>query len=74
MHRTQLYFDEELFDQVKRRSKGMGLSVSAFIREAVRKQMEEEFSASQPVDLSEFSGMWMDNDVTQKGLRGKAWK
>ena len=74
MHRTQLYFDEELFEQVKQQSSGMGLSVSAYIREAVRKELEREKAASQPVDFSGFSGMWSDNEVTQQGLRSKAWK
>ena len=74
MHRTQLYFDEELFEQVKQQSSGMGLSVSAYIREAVRKELEREKAASQPVDFSGFSGMWSDNDVTQQSLRSKAWE
>lgn len=74
MHRTQLYFDEELFEQVKQQSSGMGLSVSAYIREAVRKELEREKAAAQPVDFSGFSGMWSDNEVTQQSLRSKAWK
>ncbi len=74
MHRTQLYFDEELFEQLKQQSKGMGLSVSAYIREAVRKELERQKTASQPVDFSEFFGMWKDSDVTQQSLRSKAWK
>ena len=74
MHRTQLYFEEELFEQVKQQSSGMGLSVSAFIRQAVRTELERQQKAAQPVDLSEFSGMWNDNDVSQQSLRSKSWK
>ena len=58
MHRTQLYFDEDLFEQVKQQSSGMGLSVSAYIREAVRKELEREKAASQPVDFSGFSQVY----------------
>jgi len=74
MHRTQLYFDEEIFEQVKQQSRSMGLSVSAYIREAVRKELQRQKAASRPIDFSEFSGMWKDNDVTQQSLRSKAWK
>ena len=74
MHRTQLYFDEELFEQVKEQAGVLGLSVSAYIREAVRKEMAREKAAAEPADFSEFSGMWRDNEVTQQSLRSKAWK
>jgi len=71
MHRTQLYFDEEIFEQVKQQCHSMGVSVSAYIREAVRKELERQKAAAHPID---FSGMWKDNDVTQQSLRSKAWK
>ena len=74
MHRTQLYFDEDIFEQVRQRSQGMGVSVSAYIREAVRKELEREQAEAAPLDLSEFSGMWKDRDITQQSLRDKAWK
>ena len=74
MHRTQLYFDEEIIEQVRRRAQGMGVSVSAYIREAVRKELEREQAKAEPLDLSEFAGMWKDRDITQQSLRDKAWK
>ncbi len=74
MHRTQLYFDEVLFEQVKQQSKNLGLSVSAYIREAVRKELSREREAAKPADFSAFSGMWKDNEITQQSLRSKAWK
>ena len=73
MHRTQLYFDEALFDQVKRRARGMGLSVSAYIREAVKNQLAHEQAVAAPLDLSAYSGMWKGRDITQRSLREQAW-
>ena len=74
MHRTQLYFDETLFDQVKQRARGLGVSVSAYIRDAVKSQLAHEQVSEAPLDLSAYSGMWKDREVTQRSLREQAWK
>ncbi len=74
MHRTQLYFDENLFSEVKQKAKSLNLTVSAYIREVLRKELETQKAQAKPVDFSEFSGMWKDKNVTQEGLREKAWK
>jgi len=74
MHRTQLYFEEALFSDIKRTAAEMNLTVSAYIRDVLRKDMEARKSQRQPPDFSEFSGLWKDRDVTQESLRRKAWK
>ena len=37
MHRTQLYFDETLFNQIKQTANSMNMTVSAYIREVLKK-------------------------------------
>lgn len=74
MHRTQLYFDETLFNKIKQTAKSMNMTVSAYIREILRKELEAQQQKSLPVDFSEFSGMWENQNITQERLRNKAWK
>lgn len=75
MHRTQIYFEESMFEQLRQRASGLGLSVSAFIRETLQKELDEEPQEHKRPDLSAFSGMWKDrDDVTLGSIREKAWK
>ena len=74
MHRTQLYFDETLFNQIKQTANSMNMTVSAYIREVLRKELEAQQQKALPVDFSEFSGMWENQNITQENLRNKAWK
>jgi len=74
MHRTQLYFDETLFNQIKQTANSMNMTVSAYIREVLKKELEAQQRKSQPIDFSEFSGMWKNQNITQESVRNKAWK
>ena len=74
MHRTQLYFDETLFNKIKQTANSMNMTVSAYIREVLKKELEAQQQRSQPIDFSEFSGMWENRNITQESLRNKAWK
>jgi len=74
MHRTQIYFEEPFFEELKRQANTLGISLSAYIRETLKKDMEEKKKKPSSVDLSNFSGMWEDRDLTQESLRNKAWK
>ena len=74
MHRTQLYFEEELFADIKKTASDMNLTVSAYIRDVLRKELETRQKKSQSPDFSAFSGMWKDSDISQESLRKKAWK
>lgn len=74
MHRTQIYFEEPFFEELKRQANTLGMSLSAYIRETLKKELEEKKKKPSSVDLSNFSGMWEDRDLTQETLREQAWK
>ena len=74
MHRTQIYFEEPLFDELKRQASALGISLSAYIRDVLKKDLDNKKREPTKVDLSSFSGMWEDRDITQKSLRDKAWR
>ena len=74
MHRTQIYFEETLFQAIRQRANSMNISVSAYIRDTLKRELEDQEKREQPVDFSEFAGIWQDNDVTQEDIRAKAWK
>jgi len=74
MHRTQIYFDEPLFSAIKQQASRLNISVSAYIRETLKKELINQQAKSDPVDFSEFVGMWEDRDISQEDLRQKAWK
>jgi len=74
MHRTQIYFEEPFFEELKRQANTLGISLSAYIRETLKKDIEEKKKKPSSVDLSNFSGMWEDREITQESLRKKAWK
>ncbi|WP_457595541.1 hypothetical protein [Hydrogenimonas sp.] len=74
MHRTQIYFEETLFEVLKEEAKRMGLSVSAYIRETVRRDLQERRQRRTKKDLSEFAGLWKDRKVSIESIREKAWR
>lgn len=76
MHRTQIYFEEELFSDIKQQAAHLNMSISAYIRETLRKDLEVQQAANQTqaADFSEFAGLWEDHNITQETLREKAWK
>ncbi len=72
MHRTQIYFEEELFEAIKREANSLGISISAYIRSVLKKDLEQR-KKTKP-DFSEFAGIWRDREITQKSIREIAWK
>jgi len=74
VHRTQIYFEESLFEEIKQKAGSMNLSVSAYIRDILRAELDSRKQKEEPVDFSDFAGMWQDHDVTQENIREKAWK
>ena len=74
MHRTQIYFEEDFFKELKYEANKVGISISAYIREIVKKHLHNQKKKRGPLDLSEFSGMWKDREINQEFLRKKAWK
>ena len=41
MHRTQIYFEESLFAELKSQANSLGLSLSAYIRNVLEKDLQE---------------------------------
>lgn len=74
MHRTQIYFEERLFEELKQQANSLGISLSAYIRDTLKKDLQEKNKKPSSIDLSHFSGMWEDRDITQESLREQAWK
>ena len=74
MHRTQIYFDEPLFEAIQQKAARYNLSISAYIREVLQKDLEAEKDLLAPVDFSGFAGLWEDYDISQESIREKAWK
>ena len=74
MHRTQIYFEEELFAELKQQANQLGLSISAYIRETLKKDLQRRKKEPKKVDFSEFAGMWQDRDISIETIREKAWK
>lgn len=74
MRRTQIYFEESLFQAIKQKANSMNVSVSAYIRETLKKELEAQEQNALPIDFSNFAEMWQDNDATQQDIRAKAWR
>lgn len=74
MHRTQIYFEESLFQEVRKKAVRHKVSVSAYIRDVIRRDLEDNNQEITRPDYSEFAGMWSDKDISQEKLRNKAWK
>ena len=75
MHRTQIYFEENMFEQLKQKAAQLGVSVSAYIRDTLQKELKKEEQKRHNPDLSSFAGLWKDrDDISVESLRDKAWK
>jgi len=74
MHRTQIYFEEDLFKAIKQKANNNKLSISAYIRKTMAAELELQKRKTKTSDFSEFAGMWQDYDVSQDSIRAKAWK
>jgi len=70
VHRAQIYFEQDLFQQIKQISAQNSQSMSAYIREVLRSEIERK-KATTAIDVSGVSGMWGDYDISQKTLRDK---
>jgi len=74
MHRTQIYFEDAMFEELKSRAKSMGISLSAYIRNVLKDDLEKQKKEPEKLDFSEFAGMWSDSEITLDSIREKAWK
>lgn len=74
MHRTQIYFEEDFFKEIKEQAKQLNISMSAYIRKTLKKDLEEKRNNPNNSNFAEFAGMWGDRDITQESIRKDAWK
>ena len=74
IQRTQIYFEEHMLEELKLKANGLGISLSAYIRESLKKNMNNEEQTPKKLNLSEFAGMWKDEDITLESIRKVAWK
>ncbi len=71
MHRTQIYFDEALFAQIKKAAAARGETISAWIRHAVTNELRR---TRKRVDFQSVKGIWEDRDIDLERLRKEAWR
>jgi len=74
MQRTQIYFEEVMLEELKQKAKSLGISLSAYIRDVLKSDLEEKKHSPKKLDFSEFAGMWKDHDVSLETIRKSAWK
>ncbi|HIP59839.1 MAG TPA: ribbon-helix-helix protein, CopG family [Campylobacterales bacterium] len=74
MQRTQIYFEETMLEELKQKANSLGISLSAHIRDSLKKNLNDEEEEPKQLNFSEFSGMWKDKDITQESIRKDAWK
>lgn len=74
MHRTQIYFEDDLINEIKKAAQQTNVSMSAYIRNVLKKELANKKDTEESLDLSAFTGIWQDRDIDQEQLRTKAWK
>ena len=74
MQRTQIYFEEHLLEEIKEQANQLNISMSAYIRTVLKKDLQKKKNKPDTTNLSDFAGMWRDRDITQESIREKAWK
>ncbi len=73
MQRTQIYFEESMLEELKQKANSLGISLSAYIRNSLKNNLNNE-EEPKKLNLSEFAGMWKDEEVTLESIRKAAWK
>ncbi len=74
MHRTQIYFEEPFFAEIKAHANALGVSLSAYIRDALKRDLKQKRGKPQKSDFDQFASMWSGRDITQESIRRDAWK
>jgi len=74
MHRTQIYFEEPFFAEIKAHANAIGVSISAYIRDAIKRDMMHKKDRTTKSDFEPFAGMWSGRDISQESIREDAWK
>jgi len=74
MQRTQIYFEESMLKELKQKANALGISLSAYIRDTLRKNLDNENKKPTKLNLSEFAGMWKGRVIDIQSIRDDAWK
>jgi hypothetical protein len=74
MQRTQIYFEEVMLEELKQKARNLGISLSAYIRDVLKEDLENKKQRPKKLDFSEFAGMWQDRDISLEDIRKSAWK
>lgn len=74
MHRTQIYFEDDLIADIKKAAQQTNLSMSAYIRNVLKKELAQQKIEQTKIDFSDFTGIWQNRKIDQEQLRAKAWK
>ena len=69
MHRTQIYFEE-----LKSQANTLGISLSAYIRDTLKKDLQEKKTNLNLMIFLNFQVCGEGRDTTQVSLREQAWK
>ncbi|WP_187647279.1 hypothetical protein [Nitrosophilus labii] len=72
MHRTQIYFEEELFEEIKKEAFKRGESISSYIRSVLKKEIKKK--KNRKINFNEIAGLWEDKNMDLISLRESAWK
>ncbi|MBL4940789.1 MAG: hypothetical protein JKY81_03910 [Colwellia sp.] len=57
MHRTQIYFEDELICEIKKAAQQTNVSMSAYIRNVLKKELANKQASEQPLDFYDFIGL-----------------
>ncbi len=72
MHRTQIYFEESLFEEIKQEASRRGESISAYIRNVLKKEIKKR--KKRQIDFNEIAGLWEGKNIDLQTIRKSAWK
>ena len=73
MHKTQIFLEDSIFEELKREAKELGISISEYIKNILKENILNKKEENK-LDFSEFAGMWENRDISQEDIRKKAWK
>ena len=73
MHRTQIYFEESMLQELKKQANMLGITLSAYIRQVLEINLLKEKQGETRLDFSEFAGMWEDRKISKSSIRKDAW-
>jgi hypothetical protein len=68
MHRTQIYFDDKMFDELKARASHLNLSISEYIRRILKQEFNKN-AREASIDFSPYIGIWKNRNKVSRNRR-----